>query len=143
MSTEILIALIGIFSTIISGAVSWFFTRRKYNVEVRAGKISNKNSELDFYQRLADDNKLRLEQLLKENADLRELNSKLDSRCNRLEERINELNRDMFTVMSQICLNMQCSYRERKLPLFNKNIKNLNNEAKLSNDSQVSDYEDK
>lgn len=136
MSTEILITFIGIFSTIVSGLTSWFFTRRKYNVEVKAGKISNRSNELEFYQRLADDNKVRLEQLLKENAELRELNSKLDSRCNKLEDRINELNRDMFTVMSQICLNMQCSYRERKLPLFQGGFKNFDSEFKHNESNQ-------
>ena len=34
MSTEIIIALIGVFSTIISSWTTWFLTRKKYNSEV-------------------------------------------------------------------------------------------------------------
>lgn len=129
MSTEILITLSSIISSVITGFVSWFFTRKKYYEEVKAGRIENKTSELEFYQKLSDDNKIRLDQLLKEKEELRAENSKLDARCNKLEDRINELNRDMFTIMSQICLNMQCTYRERKLPLFN-NPKYMNNGTK-------------
>ena len=129
MSTEILITLSSIISSIITGFASWFFTRKKYYEEVKAGRIENKTSELEFYQKLSDDNKIRLDQLLKEKEELRAENSKLDARCNKLEDRINELNRDMFTIMSQICLNMQCTYRERKLPLFN-NPKYMNNDTK-------------
>ena len=34
MSTEIIIALIGVFSTIVSSWTTWFLTRKKYNSEV-------------------------------------------------------------------------------------------------------------
>lgn len=69
---EIWIAIIGIFSTIASGFASWFFTKRKYNAEVDNNLISNMQDSLEFYKALADDNKQRLDEVLSENADLRQ-----------------------------------------------------------------------
>lgn len=39
MSTEIIIALIGVLSTIVSSAATFIFTKRKYNAEVDASVI--------------------------------------------------------------------------------------------------------
>lgn len=41
MSSELVIALIGILSTIVSGWTSWFFARKKYNSEVDNNLIEN------------------------------------------------------------------------------------------------------
>lgn len=65
--------------TILSSAITafatafttWFFTKRKYNAEVDNNVISNMQESLEFYKTLADDNKARLEDVLKENAELR------------------------------------------------------------------------
>ena len=61
----------GIITTIISGFTSWFFAKRKYNAEVDNSLITNMQESLEFYKTLADDNKVRLDAVLKENADLR------------------------------------------------------------------------
>ena len=65
--------------TILSSAITafatafttWFFTKRKYNAEVDKNVITNMQESLEFYKTLADDNKARLEDVLKENAELR------------------------------------------------------------------------
>lgn len=65
--------------TILSSAITafatafttWFFTKRKYNAEVDNNVITNMQESLEFYKTLADDNKARLEDVLKENAELR------------------------------------------------------------------------
>ena len=66
MSSEIIIALIGVASTIISAWMSYFFTRKKYHSEVDSTVINNMKESLDFYTRLSDDNKARLEEHLRE-----------------------------------------------------------------------------
>jgi len=66
------IAIIGgIVTTIASSFVSWFFAKRKYNAEVDNHLITNMQESLEFYKALADDNKVRLESVLQENAELR------------------------------------------------------------------------
>ena len=71
MNNTILAICGGAFSTIVSGFVSWFFAKRKYNAEVDNSLITNMQESLEFYKTLADDNKVRLDAVLKENADLR------------------------------------------------------------------------
>lgn len=61
----------GIVTTIASSFVSWFFAKRKYNAEVDNNLIINMKESLEFYKALADDNKVRLESVLQENAELR------------------------------------------------------------------------
>ena len=77
MSAEIIIALIGIFSTVLSSWTTWFFTRKKYNSEVDQNLIQNMKESLDFYRQLSDDNKSRLEEVLKRNDELEQEVKKL------------------------------------------------------------------
>lgn len=66
------IAIIGgVITTVASSFVSWFFAKRKYNAEVDNHLITNMQESLEFYKKLADDNKVRLEAVLQENAALR------------------------------------------------------------------------
>lgn len=63
--------LTGAITTFVSSFTTWFFTKRKYNTEVDANLITNMQESLEFYKTLADDNKARLEDVLRENAELR------------------------------------------------------------------------
>lgn len=98
MSTEIIIALIGIFSTILSSWTTWFFTRKKYNSEVDQNLIQNMKESLDFYKKLSDDNRSRLEEVLKRNDEL--------------ENDVKNLRNQMFNLMSQICFDLSCKLRQ-------------------------------
>ena len=98
MNTEIIIALIGIFSTILSSWTNWFFTRKKYNSEVNQNLIQNMKESLDFYKQLSDDNRSRLEEVLKRNDEL--------------ENDVKNLRNQMFNLMSQICFDLSCKLRQ-------------------------------
>lgn len=99
---------IGVISTIASGWTSWFFARKKYNSEVDNNLIKNMQESLDFYRKLSDDNKDRLEEVLKRNAELEKRNEKL-------EEEVRQLRAQMFNLMSQICLDLSCKVRQNEL----------------------------
>lgn len=105
MSTEIIIALIGVFSTIVSSWTTWFLTRKKYNSEVDQNLIQNMKESLDFYKQLSDDNRARLEEVLARNEEL-------EKRNDRLEEEVKKLRDQMFTLMNQICLDLTCKIRQ-------------------------------
>ena len=98
MNTEIIIALIGIFSTILSSWTTWFLTRKKYNSEVDQNLIQNMKESLDFYKKLSDDNRSRLEEVLKRNDEL--------------ENDVKNLRNQMFNLMSQICFDLSCKLRQ-------------------------------
>lgn len=119
MNNELTIAIIGAITTFISGFTSWFFTRKKYNTEVDASTIDNMKESLSFYVKLANDNKDRLDEIIVANKDLRARNDKLEIKNDKLEEEIKKIRTDMFNLLGQICLNMQCTMRERGIPLNN------------------------
>lgn len=96
---------VGIITTVISGWTSWFFARRKYNSEVDNNLIENMQQSLEFYKKLSDDNKNRLDEVLKRNAEL--------------EQEIRDLRKQMFSFMNSICTDLTCQLRKRNLNLFN------------------------
>lgn len=96
---------VGIITAVISGWTSWFFARRKYNSEVDNNLIENMQQSLEFYKKLSDDNKNRLDEVLERNAEL--------------EQEIRDLRKQMFSLMSSICTDLTCQLRERNLNLFN------------------------
>lgn len=96
---------VGIITTVISGWASWFFARRKYNSEVDNNLIENMQQSLEFYKKLSDDNKNRLDEVLKRNAELK--------------QEIRDLRRQMFSLMNSICTDLTCQLRKRNLNLFN------------------------
>lgn len=96
---------VGIITTVISGWASWFFARRKYNSEVDNNLIENMQQSLEFYKKLSDDNKNRLDEVLKRNAEL--------------EQEIKDLRKQMFSLMNSICTDLTCQLRKRNLDLFN------------------------
>lgn len=96
---------VGIITTVISGWTSWFFARRKYNSEVDNNLIENMQQSLEFYKKLSDDNKNRLDEVLKRNAEL--------------EQEIRDLRKQMFSLMNSICTDLTCQLRKRNLKLFN------------------------
>lgn len=96
---------VGIITTVISGWTSWFFARRKYNSEVDNNLIENMQQSLEFYKKLSDDNKNRLDEVLKRNAEL--------------EQEIRDLRKQMFSLMNSICTDLTCQLRKRNPNLFN------------------------
>lgn len=96
---------VGLLTTIISSWTTWFFARRKYNSEVDSNLINNMKESLDFYEKLSTDNRERLEEVLKRNAEL--------------EQEVGELRKQLFNLMSSICTDLTCQLRKRNLNLFN------------------------
>ena len=112
---EILITgLVGLISSILTGWASWFITRKKYNAEVDQTLVQNMKSSLDFYKQLSDDNRDRLQEVLKRNDEL--------------EQEVKKLRDQVFIIMNQICLNSQCQVRVKNAPLHGgQQTNNINN----------------
>lgn len=88
---------IGLVTTIVSSWTSWFFARRKYDSEVDSNLINNMKETLGFYEQLSSDNKSRLEEVLKRNAEL--------------EEEVKELRKQVTAMISMICFDNTCRHR--------------------------------
>lgn len=91
-------ALIGIVTTFASGFTAWFFARKKYNSEVDNNLIKNMQDSLEFYKKLSDDNKSRLDEVLKRN--------------DNLEEEVKELRQQVMGLMTSICTDLSCQIRK-------------------------------
>lgn len=96
----IVTGIVGLITTVTSGWVSWLFAKRKYNAEVDSNLIENMQKSLDFYMRLSDDNKSRLEEALRRN-DI-------------LEDEIRELRRQMSELTLSICLDMSRELKKKQ-----------------------------
>ena len=96
----IITGVIGIITTIVGSWTSYIFTKRKYNAEVDNSVIDNMKQSLDFYIKLSDDNKARLDEALKRN--------------DALEKEMQQLRQQMFELMNNICYDMTCELRARK-----------------------------
>lgn len=68
VAIEIIGTILG--SNIASAVVTYFVTKKKYNVEVDANIIQNMQDSLEFYKKLCDDNTARLQEVLKRNEEL-------------------------------------------------------------------------
>ena len=107
IDTGILItALIGMVTTFVSGWTSWFFTRKKYNSEVDQTVIHNMKESLEFYKQLSDDNKDRLDEMLKRNDEL--------------EYEIKELRKQVSELMLLTCKDLTCKLRQTSFELNSK-----------------------
>lgn len=96
---------VGVVSSIISAWTSWFFARKKYNSEVDNNLIENMQDSLNFYKQLSDDNRKRLDDVLKRNEEL--------------DKEIQDLRKQLFNLMSSICVDLTCQVRKRDFNLFN------------------------
>lgn len=94
----IITAIIGIITTVASGWTSWFFTRKKYDAEVDNTIIDSMKESLDFYQKLSDDNRRRLDEMIERNS--------------KLEEEISELRKQVTALMTMTCTDLSCKLRQ-------------------------------
>lgn len=86
---------IGLITTIVSGWTSWIFARKKYNSEVDSQVISNMTESLEFYKKLSDDNKERLDQVLTQNKEILAQNAELIEQNKKLQAEVEELKKQV------------------------------------------------
>jgi hypothetical protein len=91
---------IGVISTIVSGWASWVFARKKYYSEVDHNLIENMENSLEFYKKLSDDNRARLEEMAERNK--------------ALEGELQELRKQVLNLTMNICLDLTCAHRVRE-----------------------------
>ena len=128
IDTGLLIATgCGVLSTGMASFFTWLFSKRKYNSEVDSNNIENMQKSLDFYIKLSDDYKSRLDveikshhdevdELRKENAELkkemREQEKKFNDMFLAQQREISVMKNQMLSVYSQVCMNFKCIERK-------------------------------
>ena len=83
MGTEVLMAIVTLVCTSIGSAVTFFLTKRKYNVEVDSQQIQNMEAAFNTYKKMTDETisaqDKRIEMLQRENENLRTQFNQLQS----------------------------------------------------------------
>jgi len=110
MNTEIIVALIGILSTVVSSVITFVLTKKKYNAEVDKQVIENLQQSLEFYIKLCDDTNARLEEYSKE-SDL-------------LRKQVADLQSQVLSMSVNLCYNLTCANRKLQKEIQKKNRKN-------------------
>lgn len=114
-------------SSTIASITAWFLARKKYIKEVEAMHIKNKQSDLDFYEDLSDDNRKRLHDLIDENRELREENlrireenaqirvenSAIRAENARVLKELEDIKLMVNRLIENTCVNMACQIRNR------------------------------
>lgn len=106
MEDVVIPGIVGLVTSTVSSFVTWVLARKKYNSEVDNNLIENMQKSLEFYKQLSDDNKARLDEVLKRN--------------DQLEDEINDLRKTIMSLMTSMCVDMTCQMRKRDLTLYNK-----------------------
>lgn len=120
--TEILItAAVGLVTTIVSSWSSWVLARKKYNSEVDHNVIDNMKESLEFYEKLSNDNKERLIEVLEENKKLREEFSVALKENKLLKREMEELKNQVIKLSTSICYDLSCKIRQKEVLNRNKN----------------------
>lgn len=99
MMDIIINGIVAIVTAVITGVVTFLQTKKKYYADVDSSLIQNLHEALDFYKKVSDDNKIRLEEISEKNM--------------QLEEEIKELREQVFKLMSNVCYKYDCLNRER------------------------------
>lgn len=113
---------VGLVTTICSSWATWFFARKKYNTEVDSNLINNMKESLDFYEKLSNDNRERLEEVLKRNAIL--------------EAEVSDLRKQVLNLTMSICMDLTCLHRVKEVQVKTKaNVKTKNRNSKEQTNS--------
>lgn len=113
MNIDVIItACVGLLSSICSGWITWFFTRKKYNSEVDHNIIDNMKESLEFYEKLSNDNKDRLSEALRENKALRDDLNKIQEENRQLKKSVDEIKDQMIKMATSICFDLSCKLRQ-------------------------------
>lgn len=105
LSTEIIALIItNIVSPVVAGTATWLQAKKKYNTEVDSNLINNMKESLDFYKQVCDDQKERVQDLIRRNDESLQ-------RQQQLEEEVADLRKQLNTVLLSICTNLTCKNR--------------------------------
>lgn len=105
MEQEIITAMVGTGSAAISSFVTWLLSRRQQNADIDNTVIEGMQKSLEFYEKLSDDTKKRLEEAVEERS---VLNAKVEQQGKELAD----LKSEMLKLSISICYNMSCEIRK-------------------------------
>ena len=98
----ILTTVVSLVSSCFTGLVTFLFTRKKYNSEVKSNDIQNMQSTLQFYIDIVEDNKKRVDEYQKELESCRKEILELRTENAKLRTQLQEVTMQMFKEQKKI-----------------------------------------
>lgn len=113
MGSEIIMALVGVFCTAISSAVTFFFTRRKYNTEVDSQQIHNMGESFDVYKKMMEEALASQKKTMQCEIDSLKTGYELVKGENdSLKSQVAQLQMQMLNILGNLCLDSTCKLRK-------------------------------
>lgn len=109
MSSTIITTLIGLFCTLISSAVTFLLTKRKYDIEVDSQQIDNMNKSFDVYKKTMDETFTMLNNRI---AMQDETIKQLQEENNDLRKQVHNLQMQMAQMFNAMCYDATCNLRK-------------------------------
>lgn len=134
MNVTIITAIVGLFSTILSGIVTFFLTRRKYNTEVDSQQIKNMGDSFDTYKKMMQGNLEAQKEAME--TTIQSQNKKIDmlqKENDDLRRQVGQLQMQMINILGSICLDATCKIRKM----------NFSSDLKVSDNGPSFDETDK
>lgn len=112
MGSEIIMALVGVLCTAISSAVTFFFTRRKYNTEVDSQQIHNMGESFDVYKKMMEEALASQKKTFEAATEVQDKKiDMLQKEKDSLQAQVSQLQQQMLNVLGSICLDSTCRLR--------------------------------
>lgn len=112
----------------ISSIITFFLTKRKYNVEVQGGAIENADKSLDFYVKLVNDMKQHLMDFKAQNqAEFEELKQQNTE----LKKQVTDLSDEILSMKKFACYKESCNrrWKDQKQKAVRNTTKKKSNEV--------------
>lgn len=113
MGSEIIMALVTLFCSTVSGIVTFFFTKKKYNTEVESQQIKNMEDSFDVYKKMME------ESLASQKTTMETIISAQDKKIDMLQrendslkQQVSQLQMEMINILGSICLDSTCKLRK-------------------------------
>jgi cell division protein FtsB len=116
MSTEVIIALIGIASTAASGFITFFLTKKKYDTEVDSQQIKNLGEAVNIYKQIMEESAKSQKDLMENTiASQNQKIEELQKENSALKQQVNQLQMQMINILGSICFDATCKSRKMDL----------------------------
>ena len=120
MDVKIILAFVGLISSIITSLVTYLLTRRKYNTEVDSQKIKNMSDTFELYKKVQTETLKSQKELLEatitaQNRTIEALKQKVDDGQKEnqdLRQQVSQLQMQMINILGNICLDATCKLRK-------------------------------
>ena len=112
MASEIIMAIVGVFCTAISSAVTFFFTRKKYITEVDSQQIQNMDASFDVYKKMMEESLSSQKKTMENTIEAQDKKiDMLQKENDSLKAQVGQLQMQMLNILGSICLDSTCRLR--------------------------------